>query len=178
MPGRYHNVGYQYETSPRKLEPEIKRTQKKYPKKSTTAKTKKKENIKVSSDKKYVRRREMWMQAKTIAGIMFIFAVIFTIGYRDSLISAKFAAIQSLKKEVSEIEKQNNQLEVSIQDSLNLATIEQEAKEKLGMQKLANKQIVNVKLDKKDYVENKKEEVKIEEPSLLDSIIDKLKNIF
>ena len=178
MAGRPYMSGYQYETSPRKLEPDIRRTPKKYPKKSTAANPKKKENRQVSTNKKYVKRRQMWMKTKTIISIMFIFAVIFVIGYRDSLISAKFATIQNLKKEVSDIQKENNQLEISIQDSVNIATIEQEAREKLGMQKLANKQIVYVKLDKKDYVESKKEEVKIEEPSWFESILDKIKNIF
>ena len=46
---------------------------------------------------------------------------------------------------------------------MNLNTIEKLAKEKLGMQKLTNKQTVYVSLPKKDYVESATEEVVIEE---------------
>ena len=70
---------------------------------------------------------------------------------------------QALEKQISQIKKENEQLEVSIQNSLNLSQIETLAKEKLGMQKLTSKQTIYIDLPKKDYVESGSEEVKIEE---------------
>ena len=51
------------------------------------------------------------------------------------------------------MKKQNEQLQVSIEQQMNINKIEQEAKEKLGMQKLDNSQKVYVSLDKEDYIE-------------------------
>ena len=45
---------------------------------------------------------------------------------------------ENLKKELSSIEKENEQLKVGIEKSLNLNKVEQSAKEMLGMQKLDN----------------------------------------
>jgi hypothetical protein len=71
-------------------------------------------------------------------------------------------------------------LEVSIQNSLNLNQLEKEAKEHLGMQKLTNKQTVYIDLPKKDYVEAGTEKIIIieEKESLIDSILNTIKNIF
>ena len=49
---RYNANRYQYETSPRKLQPEYKPQKKKYPKKSTTVKTNNKNKAKVETKKK------------------------------------------------------------------------------------------------------------------------------
>ena len=88
-----------------------------------------------------------------------IFILLLTISYRNSQINEKFTEVQTLKKELSSLEKENQQLEVTIQNSLNLNNIEKQAKEKLGMQKLTNKQTVYVTLPKKDYVEPATEEL-------------------
>ncbi|MBQ9233739.1 MAG: hypothetical protein IJ167_06865, partial [Lachnospiraceae bacterium] len=45
---------------------------------------------------------------------------------------------ETLKRELSEIQKENEQLKVNIEKSLNLKKVEQSAKELLGMQKLDN----------------------------------------
>ena len=47
---------------------------------------------------------------------------------------------------------------------MNLNNIEQAAKSLLGMQKLSSKQTVYINLPKEDYVEQRTEEVIIEEP--------------
>ena len=71
------------------------------------------------------------------------------------------------------IEKQNDQLKVSIERDMNISNIEQEAKEKLGMQKLTNSQKVYINLDKKDYVKSLQESPKTEE-----TIISKIIKLF
>ena len=56
-----------------------------------------------------------------------------------------------------------------------LNNVEKIAKEKLGMQKLTNKQTVYVNLPKEDYVESASEEVVVqEEENWFEQILDKI----
>lgn len=132
---------YNYETSPRKLEPEYSPRRKKDTIKS--AKVVKKQNI--SEKRKNI---------KNIAHIAVGFIVLLAISYQYSLVNTSFNEKENLKKELSDIKKQNEQLEVNIEQGMNINLIEQEAKEKLGMKKLNNDQKVYVALDKEDYTES------------------------
>ncbi len=157
--------GYQYETSPRKIQPEYDLPQEEKQKKHTSTKTKNKKKTKLK-----VRLRP---KAKVVLYILLGFAVLFAISYQNSLITESFNEKETLKKNLATIEKENEQLKVNIENSLNLTNIEQLAKERLGMQKLDNSQKVYVNLDKKDYVQSATEEVIIEEDKTLwDRIIE------
>ena len=99
--------------------------------------------------------------------------------FRNSQISEQFSKIQKLKTEITSLQKENDQLEISIQNSLNLNNIEQAAKELLGMQRLTNKQTVYISIPKKDYVEHRAEEVIIEEEKgFFEGLVEKLKSLF
>ncbi len=77
------------------------------------------------------------------------------------------------------MQKENDQLEISIQNSINTNNIEKAAKEMLGMQKLSSKQIISITLPKRDYVEPTVEEVILEENSgFINNIINKIKGLF
>lgn len=155
------NYGYQYETSPRKIEPEynpnIKKNNPYKGKKSSTAKKENKNN------QKQKEKSKMKPKVKAVLYIVVGFAILFGISYRNSLITESFNEKEELKEELSVIQKENEQLKVNIESSLNLTNIEQMAKEKLGMQKLDNSQKVYVSLPKKDYIESASEKVVIEE---------------
>ena len=56
-------------------------------------------------------------------------------------------------------------MKVSIENSLNLNSVEKAAEEKLGMKKLDNSQKVYLDLQKKDYVEPASEKVVIDDNS-------------
>lgn len=171
MANRVYN--YQYDTSPRKLKPEYER--KKVKKKKPIDKSKIKRQVDQKTQKKLEVKSKVLLFIKCLA----IFAILFLIIFRNSQINASFSEIQSLKAKITTIQKENDQLEVGIQNSLNLNNIEQAAKELLGMQKLTNKQTVYINLPKKDYIEPKTEKVIIEEElSTWDKIIEKIKNIF
>lgn len=154
---------YQYETSPRKLQPDYNKKRK-----LEVRETPELEILKKQKEEKQKR-------VKQIACILIIFAILLTISYRNSLINERFNQIQNQKKELATLQKENEQTEVGIENSLNLNNIEQAAKEKLGMQKLTNKQTIYINLPKKDYVESPKETVVVEEN---ESIIQKIINIF
>ena len=157
---------YQYGTSPRKVEPIY------VPKRKNKIRILKnnKKVLKVSDDQK---RKQIKMTVTIIA----IFALLFTISYRNSQINEEFNKAQSIKKELSNLQKENEQLKVNIANSLNLQYIEQQAKEKLGMKKLTNKQTVYVNLPKKDFVESPSEKVVIEEEkNWFESFVDSIFN--
>lgn len=139
---------YEYGTTPGKIEPNYRRTKKK----------KKKNNLKkaqpVKSDKiNTAMKLEKRKHYQNVALIVAIFLLLLAVSYRNSLINEQFSKLQKQKNELAATQKTNEQLEVSIEESINLSTIEAEAKEQLGMQKLDNSQKVYVTLDKKDFVE-------------------------
>ncbi len=171
MPRNFNK--YQYETSPRKLEPEYTPIKHPYKAKKTTARKVKK----TSNNNRAKQLRKQQNQA--IKYLLIGFAIVFGICYRNSQIDENFAKVQDLKEEVAEVEKQNAQLEISIENGLNLNNLEQEAKEKLGMQKLNSKQTRYITLPKSDYIEPAAEQVVIEEKDGgIKGIINVVTNIF
>ncbi len=155
-----YNNRYQYETSPRKLQPEYEPRPKKYPKKSTARKMQV-PNKKVKPQSK----KHLKSKAKVMAYVMIGFIILFAISYRNSVINEKFSEIKTLKSNLATIQKENEQLEVNIENNLNLKTVEQSAKELLGMQKLENSQTVYISLPKEDYIEPASEEILKEDNS-------------
>ena len=177
------NYAYQYGTSPRKVKPEYEKPKEKQYKKKTTAKNNNKTKPKMKTQKntkKESKNRELFKaRFGVICKSVLIFGLFFLVLFRNSQISESFSKIQALKAEITTIQKENDQLEISIQNSLNSNNIEKAAKELLGMQKLTNKQTVYINLPKKDYVEHRAEEIKIKEnKGFFGNIFDKLCNIF
>ena len=163
---------YETGTSPRKLEPDYQRKQKRKKPRLRVVEDLPRQEVKVSKAQK-VRQRQLTL---VVAGI---FLLLVTISYRNSQINEKFNEVQDLKQQLASLEKENEQLEVSIENSLNANNIEKLAKEQLGMQKLTNRQTVNVILPKKDYVEPSKEEITIEDDeneNWFQKLLDKFKN--
>ncbi len=190
MPSRQYS--YQYETSPRKIRPDYSKpkrnNQKQNFKKDTNVKKQKnynniKQENKVKNKKKEENKANNRLISKTKLSLfvkcVLFFGITFLIILRNSQISENFSQIQKLKTSITEIQKENDQLEINIQNSINLNNIEKDAKELLGMQKRSNKQTVHISLSKKDYVEPRTEEVIIEEKqSFVEMLIEKIKNLF
>ena len=160
---------YQYSTSPRKVNPT-----------STPKNTKRQLRVVDDLPRQQVQisKEQRKKQLKLTAIVLVIFAVLMVISCRNSQIDKQFNNIQNQKKQLSVLQKENEQLKVSIENSLNLNNVENQAKDKLGMQKLTNKQIVYVTLPKKDYVESASEKVVIEEEekNWFEKIADKILN--
>ena len=160
---------YQYETSPRKLEPDYKSEKKK-----TNIKVVKdlpKQEVKISKEQKARHRKATLL-------VLVIFAILFTISYRNTQINEKFNEMQNLKTKLSALQKEKEQLQVTIENSLNVSNIEKQAKEKLGMQKLTNRQTVYVSLPKKNYIESATEKVEISDndKNWFEKFVDKIFN--
>ena len=152
---------YEYETRPKKIQPS----------KTRSVKVTKNSN---KTKKKVVNKNTALINTtKTISVSILVFAFLLTLCIRYAMLNAKLATREKLKSNLIEIEKQNDQLKVSIERDMNISNIEKEAKEKLGMQKLTNSQKVYINLDKKDYVKSLQASPKTEE-----SIISKIIKIF
>lgn len=173
MPRNFNK--YQYETSPRKLEPEYAPKKNTYKGKKSTAR-KPEEKIKKVSKKQI--KEEQKKQRKTIAYLVLGFGILFAMCYQNAQIDENFEKMQDLKKELASVEKENSQLELAIESNLNLSNVEQQAKELLGMQKLTSKQIVYVNLDKDDYIEPAAESVTIAEESIFQKAVNLVKGLF
>ena len=167
---------YEYETSPRKLKPEYDRNAYSNPQ----MRKKKINNTKTEITQKVTTKNNVQLKfpVKTMIMFFIIFLVTLSLIYMDAKVNEAFSKIQSLKTEMSNIQKENDQLEIGIQNSLNLNNIEQAAKELLGMQKLSNKQIVYINLSKEDYVLPTTETIIIEdESSILDRVVQFIKDV-
>lgn len=173
--------GYQFETSPKKLQPEYEpNKEQKINKKNKTVSKKNTKTIGANEvQNKKNNKAEVKKKAKFIAYIVFGFSVLFTISYRNSIINEKFNEKEELKAQLAEIQKVNEQLEVSVENELNLTSIEKIAKETLGMSKLSNSQKVYVNLPKKEYVESQTESIITDSTeSLYQKVYNKLKSLF
>ena len=163
---------YQYGTSPRKIEPDYNKRSKKAPKKGQLriVEDLPKKQVKVSTEQ----RKKQIKMTFTVAAL---FLLLLTISCRNSQIDNKFNQIQEQKKQLAALQKENEQLNVNIENSLNLSNIEKVAKEELGMQKLSSKQTIYITLPKKDYVESASEKIIIEEEkSWWEELVDKILN--
>lgn len=161
--------GYQYETSPRKLQPEYEPIRNPYKKKKSSVKKT------ISKNKTH---NKMQIKSKVVVYVVIAFTILFAISYRNSLITESFNQKEGLKKDLSALEKENEQLKVNIEKSLNLNNVEQSAKEMLGMKKLDNNQKIYISLPKKDYIESATEKIVFEEnTSIWQKIIKSLNKI-
>ena len=154
---------YQYETSPRKLvperEPSIRENNK---------------NIVHTTKEKSKQKLQLKSKIRAVAYVFLIFASLIVISYRNSQINESFNENEGLKSNLAAIQKENEQMKVNLENSLNLSNIEKMAREKLGMQKLDGSQKVYISLDKKDYVEPASEEVVMEEDTWFTKLLNTL----
>ena len=117
---------YQYGTSPRKLEPDYTRKTSQKPKRKPLKVVKElpRQQIQISKEQ---RKKQM----KTTVTVVGLFLLLLTISCRNSQIDRQFDQIQDQKKQLAALQKENEQLKVSIENSVNISNIEKVAKEEL-----------------------------------------------
>lgn len=159
---------YQYETSPRKYEPEY-----------TTRKTTKKQTPKVSKkeiEKRLERERakkaeERKKKAKQIISVVVVFAMLLTLSYREIQIMEMFDQKKEQEDKLALIQKENGQVEKNIKEEeskLEWNTIKQRATEELGMEVKTG---IPINLEKSDNVETENTYIKEDETSWLEKIV-------
>ena len=101
---------YQYETSPRKLEPDYTRKPKQKPKRKPlkAVEDMPRQQIKVSKEQ---RKRQL----RTTVTVVGLFLLLLTISCRNSQIDKQFDKIQDQKKQLAALQKENEQLKVNIE---------------------------------------------------------------
>ncbi len=167
---------YQYGTSPRKVE-----TNPNYNKRNKKNVNRRKLEVvkEVPRQQVKISKKQKIKQFKMTIMVIALFLLLLTISCRNSQIDRQFNNIQDQKKVLAALQKENEQLKVSIENSLNLSNVEKVAREELGMEKLTNKQTVYVTLPKKDYVESASEKVVIEEEkNWFEKLVNFVNNFF
>ena len=97
-------IQYEYDTSPRKVKTAVKKRSKPKPYLLKTKKTTRKTNDKPN----------------LLFTMVIVFVMLFIIIYQNSMVNQSFSQLQTLKKQATTLQKENDQLEVNIQNSINL----------------------------------------------------------
>lgn len=155
--------GYQYETSPRKLEPEYKKV-----KKEPVSKKNVNKNIKKVAKSKSKKKFKISFEAKFFMHSMMAFGLIFAMIACQALVNQRYKEKEGLKQEYNELMAQSNLASVGNEDIRVVAS-------DYGMQ---TKSATLINLDTTDYIESSVPVVEAEELSLFEQIINYLKEIF
>ncbi len=144
------NYGYQYETSPRKIEPEYKR-----PKQNQKNTNSKKKQIKSNRKKnKSNKKLKMSFEFKFFVNSMLIFGIVFAIIACEALVKQRYKEKESLKKEYNELLASSHLVGELNENVKNVAN-------EYGMQ---TKSATLISLDATDYIEGG--DVQIEKPKV------------
>ena len=171
-------ASYQYETSPRKYEPE-------YTRRVTTTKTKTSQTKKVAQKgnaKKVAKKKSENLKAKKaeekknkfmqVVLVIAVFGMLLAVSYREISIMEMFNHKKDMESQLAVVEKENGQVQKSIKEEeskLDWNEIKRRATDELGMQ---TKVGTPVNLEKSDNVETTSKLIKEEQVSLVDKVIE------
>lgn len=97
------------------------------------------------------------MKALTIIFLFLLFSFVILLRYTQ--INEYNQKINKLKLQLNELKKENDQLQVKLNQKIDLALIERLAVERLGMQYPSENQVVYLQLRKTDFTQNLQKEV-------------------
>ena len=90
-----------------------------------------------------------------------------------------FTKVNRLKGQIEEQRKENEQLALNLQNQASLVKIEQDAKYRLGMQKIEPTKIIKVQTNEKDYIETESVSIiRDKEETVIDKIFKFVMNLF
>ena len=161
-------TSYQYETSPRKYEPEY--TTRKITKKQAP-KVSKKEIEKRLEKERAKKAEERKKKAKQIFAVAFVFVMLLSLSYREIQIMEMFDQKKEQEDKLALIQKENGQIEKNIKEEeskLEWNTIKQRATEELGMEVKTG---IPINLERTDNVETENKYIKEDETSRLEKIV-------
>lgn len=162
--------GYQYGTSPRKIEPEYKRKpvkKKKTAKKKKVNKSKKNKNIQ-KSKKQQKKTFQLSFEAKFFINSMIIFCLVFAVIALQAFVNQKYKEKQTLKNQYDEMVATMNLKSAGNEDIHDIAA-------SYGME---TKSVTLISLDKSDYIESSNNEIKIEDEGIWNNILNWFEEIF
>lgn len=113
-----------------------------------------------------------------IFGILLISMPLYII-FKSAESDELFTSVNNLKLQIEEQRKENEQLALNLQNQASLVKIEQDAKYRLGMQKIEPTRIIKVQTNEKDYIETENVSIiKDKEEGVFDKIFKFLMNLF
>lgn len=113
-----------------------------------------------------------------IFGILLISMPLYII-FKSAESDELFTSVNNLKSQIEEQRKENEQLALNLQNQASLVKIEQDAKYKLGMQKIEPTRIIKVQTNEKDYIETENVSIiRDKEETVFDKIFKFLMNLF
>ena len=133
----------------------------------------------------YIKKKKIKQRDTRTKFFLFIFLGILLISmpmyiiFKSAESDELFKKVNSLKGQIEEQRKENEQLALNLQNQASLIKIEQDAKYKLGMQKIEPTKIIKVQTNEKDYIETESvSTIKDKEESVIDKIFKFVMNLF
>lgn len=158
--------GYEYGTSPRKLEPEYRRP--KVKKKKTVSKKQNPANKKqIRKKKKAKKKMKLSFETKFFLNSMLFFCVVFAIIACQAMVEQKYKEKETLKKQYNEL-LSNANMGIDLDDDVRILASE------YGMQ---TKSATLIDLETSDFIESSEDEVK-EDEGIFSCIVKWIKEIF
>ena len=133
----------------------------------------------------YIKKKKIKQRDTRTKFVLFIFWGILLISmpmyiiFKSAESDELFKKVNRLKGQIEEQRKENEQLALNLQNQASLIKIEQDAKYKLGMQKIEPTKIIKVQTNEKDYIETESvSTIKDKEESVIDKIFKFVMNLF
>ena len=133
----------------------------------------------------YIKKKKIKQRDTRTKFFLFIFLGILWISmpmyiiFKSAESDELFKKVNRLKGQIEEQRKENEQLALNLQNQASLIKIEQDAKYKLGMQKIEPTKIIKVQTNEKDYIETESvSTIKDKEESVIDKIFKFVMNLF
>ena len=133
----------------------------------------------------YIKKKKIKQRDTRTKFFIFIFLGILLISmpmyiiFKSAESDELFKKVNRLKGQIEEQRKENEQLALNLQNQASLIKIEQDAKYKLGMQKIEPTKIIKVQTNEKDYIETESvSNIKDKEESVIDKIFKFVMNLF
>lgn len=133
----------------------------------------------------YIKKKKIKQRDTRTKFFLFIFLGILLISmpmyiiFKSAESDELFKKVNRLKGQIEEQRKENEQLALNLQNQASLIKIEQDAKYKLGMQKIEPTKIIKVQTNEKDYIETESvSNIKDKEESVIDKIFKFVMNLF
>ena len=154
-----------------------------------------KENIKPKKNMKiqersrayeeYIKKKKIKQKDVRTKFFIFVFLGILLISmpmyiiFKSAESDELFTKVNRLKGQIEEQRKENEQLALNLQNQASLVKIEQDAKYRLGMQKIEPTKIIKVQTNEKDYIETESVSIiRDKEESVIDKIFKFIMNLF
>ena len=162
--------GYQYETSPRKIQPEYQKNTVKKKKTTNKKKINNKKNPKNSKklQKQQKKKFQISFEVKFFINSMIVFSLVFAMIALQAFVNQKYKEKQNLKNQYDELVSSMNLKSAGNEDIHDIAA-------SYGME---TKSVTLISLEKSDYIESSNNEIKVEDEGICNKIINWFKGIF